>query len=345
MNLDVKEFILRMLDKKKSIKAADVARLCGFSKAYVNRSLQELREEGKIALFGKANRAHYIRVKDQSAVDRARSDIKTIHRVLKNAGLSEDIVLDEIKKSTGIFPELPANISSILGYGFTEMLNNAIEHSGARRVEIKMARDDESVRFDVADAGVGIFNNIIQKKHLKDEMEAIQEILKGKQTTMPAGHSGEGIFFTSRAADILTIKSSGKKIVFDNLIKDVFIRNVRTVTGTKVTFVINTSSDRTLKDIFDKYADDSFAFNKTEVKVKLFKGGTEYISRSQGRRIVSGLDKFKTIVLDFDGIETVGQGFADEVFRVWQANNPGIGVTYKNANDNVKFMIERAKKP
>jgi hypothetical protein len=43
---------------------------------------------------------------------------------------------------------------------------------------------------------------------LKNHLEAIQDLLKGKQTTMPKSHSGEGIFFTSKIADNLTISSS-----------------------------------------------------------------------------------------------------------------------------------------
>ena len=54
---------------------------------------------------------------------------------------------------------------------------------------------------------------------------------------------------------------------------------------------------------------------------------------------MSGLDKFKTILLDFKNVETVGQGFADEVFRVWKSRHPGIEIIVKNANDNVQFMI------
>ena len=67
-----------------------------------------------------------------------------------------------------------------------------------------------------------------------------------------------------------------------------------------------------------------------------------YISRSQARRIVLGLEKFKHVVLDFRHISTVGQGFVDEVFRVFQSKYPQIKIEYTNANDDVKFMIERS---
>ena len=47
------------------------------------------------------------------------------------------------------------------------------------------------------------------------------------------------------------------------------------------------------------------------------------------------------VVLDFRDISTVGQGFVDEIFRVFKTKYSGTKIEYKNANDNVQFMIER----
>jgi len=68
-----------------------------------------------------------------------------------------------------------------------------------------------------------------------------------------------------------------------------------------------------------------------------------FISRSQARRVLTGLEKFKEITLDFSDVETIGQGFADEVFRVWKNNHPDIKINYQNTNENILFMIKRAK--
>ena len=54
----------------------------------------------------------------------------------------------------------------------------------------------------------------MKKKNLNSEMEAIQDLLKGKQTTAPEAHSGEGIFFTSKVSSVLTIQSSHKKLIY-----------------------------------------------------------------------------------------------------------------------------------
>jgi hypothetical protein len=174
-------------------------------------------------------------------------------------------------------------------------------------------------------------------------MDAIQDLLKGKETTAPEAHSGEGIFFTSKIADFLTLKSFGKKVVFDNIGQDIYIKDIQSSKGTKVDFVLGLKSKKILSDLFNQYTDESLQFNKTGVKVKLYNRDVDYVSRSQARRILAGLDKFQTIELDFHNVETIGQAFADEVFRVWQTGHRDIKITIKNANENILFMIKRAQ--
>lgn len=338
--VDIRELIIKILNEKGKVRLADIVKATGFSRAYINRFFQKLREEGKIVLLGKANKAHYIFATSDSII-RAKKGITEVHRILHNHNVFEDVIYNEIKKDSEILTDLPKNISNILYYAFTEMLNNAIEHSKSEIIKINMEKDDKWIRFDVIDEGVGIFNNIMKKKNLNNIMEAIQDLLKGKLSTLSEAHSGEGIFFTSKAADTFIIQSSNKKIVFSNLIEELFIKDIKNINGTKINFSIGFDSKRDLREIFKKYTDGALEFNKTEVTIKLYKIDTEYISRSQARRVLSGLDQFKTIMLDFKDINTLGQGFADEVFRVWRNQHPEINIVTKNANDNVSFMINR----
>jgi len=336
--MDIKRLILEELAKKGEIKVADIVKLTGFSRVYIHRYFRELRNEGKIALIGRSNQAHYIR--NNPEIRDANRPIR-VHRMLQNKELTEDTVLEQIKSKSMIFSDLPSNIESIAAYAFTEMLNNAIEHSQTDLIDIVFERSGERVWFDISDKGIGIFNNIKQKKGLKTHLEAIQDLIKGKETTAPAFHSGEGIFFTSKLGDRLTIKSSQKSLIFDNIISDIFIKNLaRPVKGTKVFFSINLDSRKSISDVFDQYTGESFEFSKTAVKVKLFQEGVEYISRSQARRILTSLEKFKAVELDFDGVKTIGQGFADEVFRVWQSQHPDTKIIPKNMLQNVQFMVK-----
>ena len=338
--MDIKSLILKKLSEKGEVRVSDIVRKTGFSRAYLNRFFQQLRDEGEIVLVGKANRTKYVSAKKE-AVRKIKKEMLDFHQILKNKDISEDIVLDEIKKNTGIFLGLPKNISQILDYAFTEMLNNAIEHSRSRIIEVSIKKEETMVRFDVVDRGIGIFNNIMGKKGLRNELEAIQDLIKGKQTTAPEEHSGEGIFFTSKVGNKLTIQSSKKKLIFDNILDDIFIKDIKNRKGTKVTFIINLNSKSELGQIFRQYAGNTFEFGKTKVVVNLFKMDKGYVSRSQARRILSGLEKFTTIILDFRNVDMIGQGFTDEVFRVWKRRHPAIDIQYKNADENMEFMINR----
>lgn len=341
--MNIKELILKALKEKKELKVADIVKATGFSRVYINRFFRELKDEGKIVLIGRANRAHYV-LAGKRVFTRAKKKILTAHRILKNKNLSEDVILDEIKQRTGIFLALPKNISSIVDYVFTEILNNAIEHSKSKKIDIFMNLNKDDIKFTVVDHGIGIFRHIMRKKKLENELEAIQDLLKGKQTTAPKEHTGEGIFFSSKAADILMIRSFRKKLVFHNILNDTFIENVnKSFKGTQVAVVVLLRSKRQLDRVFKEYSGGSYEFSKTRVKVKLFKMDTEYISRSQARRVVSGLEKFKIIVLDFIDVEVVGQAFADEIFRVWKRRNPAIKIVIEHANENIRFMIDRVR--
>lgn len=87
---------------------------------------------------------------------------------------------------------------------------------------------------------------------------------------------------------------------------------------------------------------ESFAFNKTEIVVELSRLGYEKsISRSQAKRITRDLEKFNRVTLDFKNVKFVGQGFVDQIFRVFQNKNPNIKINYINASEEAEFMIKR----
>lgn len=340
--MNIKDLILKKLKENGEVRSSEIIKATGYSRAYINRFFKELYEEGILLLIGKANRAKYIPANEETIANEIKS-INRAHKLLNNSNLHEDEIFNIIKKSSGIVKDLNKNVSSILEYAFTEMLNNAIEHSTSKKIEIIIERKTNNIVFVVRDWGVGIFNNIMVKKGLRNEMEAIQDLIKGKQTTAQKNHTGEGIFFTSKVSDILTIQSSSKKLIFNNLIDDTFISDVRIIEGTRVVFSINLNANRDIRKIFNQYTDHNYAFSKTKIDIKLYEEDTNYVSRSQARRVLTGLEKFKTIILDFRGVDAIGQSFADEVFRIWKTKYPNINIIWKNANENVLFMINRAR--
>ena len=127
-------------------------------------------------------------------------------------------------------------------------------------------------------------------------------------------------------------------------IKDFLLKTIYYTKNYFNIFVIIT--ERTTKEIFDEYTSDDFVFNKTKITVHLAKDylGHDFVSRSLAKRILMNVEKFKIIVLDFENIDNIGQGFADEVFRVFKNKNPDITIVPVNMNEEIEFMINRAMK-
>lgn len=343
--MDVKRLILDKIYAKDRLISDEIVQETGFSRTTVNSAFQELLDAGKIIRFGKTKGAFYVRA-DKDVIARVQADILEFSAVLKNEQLREDIILKKIHSETGIMMGLQKNVSDIFEYAFTEIFNNAVDHSQSKNIYVDVKRTEDDISFTIEDNGIGIFNNIRDKKKYPDVMIAIERLIKGKITTAPAHHSGEGIFFTSRIADAFLIQSFGKKLLFQNLLSDVFIDDVKFKQGTRVFFIISLTSTKNLIALFDTYCNtesEMYEFNKTEVIVKLFQFGDHMVSRSQAKRIIHGLEEFDEIIFDFKDIRMIGQGFADEVFRVWQNAFPKKKLSYRNANENIVFMIERAK--
>ena len=267
-------------------------------------------------------------------------------KIYKNKNLEEDIVYDELIKKYEI--DKKNNVKHILVYAFTEMLNNAIEHSEGTEISIHYTENYFNIFVIIKDNGIGIFRKIVRDHNLKNENEAIFELKKGKLTSDAENHSGEGIFFTSKVVDYFLISSFNKTFSSgsDEYFYSIEQNRERTIKGTEVILVLNKNTERTTKEIFDEYTSDDFVFNKTKITVHLAKDylGHDFVSRSLAKRILMNVEKFKVIVLDFENIDNIGQGFADEVFRVFKNKNPDITIVPVNMNEEIEFMINRAMK-
>jgi hypothetical protein len=66
------------------------------------------------------------------------------------------------------------------------------------------------------------------------------------------------------------------------------------------------------------------------------------MARSQAKRLIARLEKFAHVTLDFSGVEVAGQGFRDEVFRVFARSHPEITMEPVGMND-AGFMVARAR--
>ncbi len=337
--MTIKSLILKIADKKKKMQTSDIQRKTNeYTRQYIVQNLKELTNSGQLVRFGAGAGTFYTLPENVMSLN------NKLKKRLKNKNLKEHEIYFHFEQKLHLKETLDENVYSIFTYAFSEMLNNAIEHSESENIEVSYFDSKKNISFEIRDFGIGAFKNVQHKHKLKSELEAIQDILKGKTTTNPKAHSGQGIFFTSKIADLFILESYGYRLRIDNGIPDTFIEKVSpSARGTKVNFTISANSEKHLSDVFSAYQTDpdGYDFDKTRILVKLYTLGTVYVSRSQARRILASLEKYKHIVLDFQNVPTIGQAFADEIFRVFQTRHPDIVIEPVNMVETVEFMVKR----
>ncbi|MDD2786165.1 MAG: DUF4325 domain-containing protein [Patescibacteria group bacterium] len=344
--MSTKEKILSFIKERRIVTNTDLSQYLGVSRAYTHKLLQSLIEEGQIKTVGNSRQAHYVLANDPDSARAALSAIRRITFKLTNVGLDESLVFEQMERTTGIFIGVPENVYKLVRFAFTEMLNNAIDHSGSEQILIECRRTDTAIVFTVRDFGIGIFNNVMKSRRLPNTLSAIEDLLKGKTTTMPERHSGEGVFFTSKSADTFVADSFEKRLTITNLVSDMFISERKSILqGTLITFTIGLKSSRTLDGVFKAFTsmgDYGASFSKTRVLIKLYERGDTFLSRSEAKRVLVNLEHFEEVELDFKKVATVGQAFADEIFRVWKRSHPKVRLIPINMSDDVAFMVRRA---
>jgi biotin operon repressor len=333
---DIRNYIIEHLAKDQKDISSQAATHFGISRQAVNKHLQRLISEGAVKAEGNTVKRTYTLA---SLVEWAQT-----YELKK--GLAEDVVWrQDISTVLGAQPE---NVLAIWHYAFTEMFNNAIDHSFGSQIYVHIARTAGSTRLVLKDNGVGIFKKIQAALGLADERHAILELSKGKLTTDPDRHTGQGIFFTSRMVDHFSIFSGGVHFSHDREDQDIdwiFDNKGQDVSGTIIWMSLGNHTSKTVNKIWNMYSgDDDYGFVKTVVPVRLAQYGNDrLISRSQAKRVVSRVELFKTVVFDFEDVPTIGQAFADEIFRVFANAHPEIELIPVKANSDVKRMIGAAK--
>lgn len=303
------------------------------SRVTANRYIQRLERDGWIARSGPSTHPVY-----------APGYKRRLSAVLPIAGLQEDVPWEE---QFAPYIAVPSNVRNILQHGFTEMVNNAIDHSEGSDVFLFLTQDQADLRLTVSDNGIGIFKKISDALHLADLRQAIFELSKGKLTTDPSRHSGEGVFFTSRMFDAFSIHANGLRFEhFTSMAHDWLGEQIGSFSdGTTVAMSIPVNSTRTSSAVFEQYmnAPEDYGFNKTVVPMKLARFGDEQlVSRSQAKRLIARFDRFKVVMLDFDGVTDVGQAFADELFRVYAREHPDVQLVPINYSEQIERMWLRA---
>ena len=332
---EIRHFILQHVANHPS----DISKLAAIhfhvSRQAINKHLQRLTHEGAIRETGKTrNRSYGL----APLVD-------WVETYTISPELEEHVVwANDVSPVLGDQPE---NVKDIWQYGFTEMFNNARDHSDGKTITVIIRRTAIDTEMAVIDDGIGIFRKIQTAMKLLDERHAVFELAKGKLTTDPARHTGEGVFFTSRMFDSFDILSAGVYFShefgsnWDWVSERISPEQARTAVWLK----LSNHTSRTPTKIFDQFSSgDSYGFTRTIVPVRLAQyGNDKLISRSQAKRVLARVELFKVVLFDFKGVPTIGQAFADEIFRVFAHDHLNIEIYSSNANSAIKRMITRAK--
>jgi anti-sigma regulatory factor (Ser/Thr protein kinase) len=329
----IRAFLAQAISEGRPDVVRRTARRFGITRQAVQRHLRSLVADGILAATGRTRGRIYAL---QVLAEKTAAFSIAQHP-------EEDAVWREC--FAGLVASIPENVRDICHYGFTEMFNNAVDHSEGDTVTATLTLTGATVKLSVLDDGVGIFRKIQVGLKLADERRAVEAVTHGKVTTDPEHHTGEGIFFTMRMFDGFSLRSGRLGFNHKTLDNDWAIEGEPSeMKGTLVRMSIATRSGRTALEVFDRYTSrgDVPTFDRTDVPVKLLRiGGESLVSRSQAKRLLARCRGFKEVMLDFEGVKEIGQAFADEVFRVFRNQNPSIRIVWTRANRDVEQMIKR----
>lgn len=329
----VKNYILRLIKNKRKDCIKTTVEAFNISKSSVYNYIKQMEADG---LIEKRDKEYVIKT-------------TSYHYLFKNDGtLGEDRIYNGFISQHINFKR---NVNSIWNYAFTEMMNNAIEHSEAENISVSIYQNCLETKILIKDDGIGIFKNIQRfMKESKNETLSIGEcvslLFAGKFTTAKQYHTGEGIFFTSHIMDEFIIYSDDNFFTRNNFssarVEDRELHSLlKMESGTAVTMTLGNNSKKVLSEVFNTFAPVEEGFIKTSIPIAhMFPGGNP-VSRSEARRLLECITLFNDIDLDFSGVEEIGQGFTHELFVLGKQKYPHINLKTVNTCRAVEDMIKR----
>lgn len=83
--------------------------------------------------------------------------------------------------------------------------------------------------------------------------------------------------------------------------------------------------------------------NKKTIRIAEVVNGESPVARSQAKSVLRSIVITKSLVLDFSEVDSIGQAFADEIFRVFASEHPSIKLVTTHTTPQIDKMISRAK--
>jgi anti-sigma regulatory factor (Ser/Thr protein kinase) len=245
------------------------------------------------------------------------------------------------------FFDLPAPVRRLAQHAFTELLNNAIDHSGGTSVTVSLRQTPMHLQLLVSDDGCGLFERIHQAFDIADPTTAMMELGKGRLTSQPERHRGHGLFFTSRLADVFDLHANQAAFQFRGWDRRRWhVGKPMAARGTSIYLAIALDTQRSLDELLRAHSLDGqgYAFQSTAVPLALLTDArTGLESRAQAKRAASRLEQFRRAEIDFTGIAEIGHSFADELFRVFPREHPGVALVPVGMAPRVAAMIDSVR--
>lgn len=242
---------------------------------------------------------------------------------------------------------LPRQVERMVQHGFTELVNNAADHSGGSSVTVSLRQTPSHVQLLVSDDGIGVFDKICTAFDIVDPQHAMLELSKGRLTSAPEAHTGRGLFFSSQLADVFDIHANNTA----------FQRRAWESSGWKkgralprqgssIYMAIALNTTRTLDSVMEAWSTqgDGVEFDQTVVQLRLLAGeGQALDSRAAARRVGARLSTFKRAEISFEGVTDVGHGFTDELFRVFARANPQVELVATHTTPRIEALVKSAR--
>ena len=191
MHLDDPDARILDLLRAGPLSSTALAAHLGVTRQAAHARLRRLTREGLVLREGEARATRY-----------RLPPPKRWERRFPLVGLAEDEVYRDLVEGVPPVGQLEGEMASLFAYVVTELVNNAIDHSTGLEVRVAVewspARQPPRLTLEVEDDGVGAFVRVRDALGLPSQLAAIQELSKGKTTTDPERHTGEGLFFTSK---------------------------------------------------------------------------------------------------------------------------------------------------
>lgn len=244
--------------------------------------------------------------------------------------------------------QLPAAVQRMAQHAFTELVNNAVEHSGGTQVTVSMRQTPAQLQLLVSDDGCGLFRQIEERFHITEPAVAMLELAKGRLTSQPQRHCGLGLLVTSQLADVFDVRANAQgyqrrawsEAPWHPMSLPAALAERP---GTSVYLAIALDTGRTLEAVQRALSADarSFAFDRTHVPLNLITGPAQSVlaSRADARRVAARLAGFRRAEIDFTGLGEIGHAFAHELFDVYRRENPQVEIVAVGATPLVAEML------